>query len=191
MSNGLGLKTVTPFLYERFLIPGRQPTTLATFFIKLRTVKKISSTKKYTSKQMGDSCEMLVAAEMTLAGIPTLKVPDNWPGYDLIAQRPDGSPPLRISVKSRTFKRRGAGVEYWITDSFDWLAIVLLPGGTEESRRFFIIPRDVADREARRNSPTSKMADMRYWFHAEVLEKFAAFENNFSLLRPEDTIGAE
>jgi hypothetical protein len=30
---------------------------------------------------MGDACEMLVAAELTLAGIPALKVPDNWPHY--------------------------------------------------------------------------------------------------------------
>jgi hypothetical protein len=42
--------------------------------------------RPYTSKQMGDACEMLVAAELTLAGIPALTVPDNWPGYDVIAQ---------------------------------------------------------------------------------------------------------
>jgi hypothetical protein len=41
--------------------------------------------KLYTSKQMGDACEMLVAAELILAGIPALKVPDNWPGYDVIS----------------------------------------------------------------------------------------------------------
>lgn len=35
--------------------------------------------KRYTTKQLGDACEMLVAAELTLAGIPALKVPDNWP----------------------------------------------------------------------------------------------------------------
>lgn len=40
----------------------------------------------YTTKQMGDACEMLVAGELTLAGIPALKVPDNWPGYDVVAQ---------------------------------------------------------------------------------------------------------
>jgi hypothetical protein len=28
--------------------------------------------KLYTSKQMGDACKMLVAAELTLAGIPAL-----------------------------------------------------------------------------------------------------------------------
>ena len=42
----------------------------------------------YTSKQMGDACEMLIAAELTLAGVPALKAPDYWPGYDVIAQPP-------------------------------------------------------------------------------------------------------
>lgn len=61
----------------------------------------------YTTKQMGDACEMVVAAELTLAGVPALKVPDNWPGYDVIAQ-PVGRPAQRISVKSRTFKHGAA-----------------------------------------------------------------------------------
>jgi hypothetical protein len=39
---------------------------------------------------MGDACEMLVAAEMTLAGIPAIKMPDNWPCYDVIAQPRNG-----------------------------------------------------------------------------------------------------
>jgi hypothetical protein len=39
----------------------------------------------YTTKQMGDACEMLVAAELTLAGVPAMTVPGNWPGYDIIA----------------------------------------------------------------------------------------------------------
>ena len=47
----------------------------------------------YTTKQMGDACEMLVAAELTLAGIPALKVPDNWPGYDVIGQPAGLAPP--------------------------------------------------------------------------------------------------
>jgi hypothetical protein len=59
--------------------------------------------RPYNPKQMGDACEMLVVANLTLAGVPSLKVPDNWPGYDVIAQPADG-PPLRVSVKSRTFK---------------------------------------------------------------------------------------
>ena len=60
----------------------------------------------YTTKQMGDACEMLVAAELTLAGVPALKVPDNWPGYDVIAQpagiEPQWSLPL---VHGRQLRR--------------------------------------------------------------------------------------
>ena len=69
-------------------------------------------TLSYTRKQMGDACEMLVAAEVTLAGISALKLPDLRPGHDVIAQPRDGRSPQRISVKSRTFKRGAAYVSY-------------------------------------------------------------------------------
>jgi hypothetical protein len=97
--------------------------------------------KLYTSKQMGDACEMLVAAELTLAGVPALTVPANWPGYDVIAQPREGTGPLRISVKSRTFKTGPAFVSYLATDTFDWLAIVLLKCGAEGRRRIFLVPK--------------------------------------------------
>ena len=71
---------------------------------------------------------MFIAAEMTLAGVPALKMPDNWPCYDVAAQPTGGGATQRISVKSRTFKRGGGTfVTYKIGDQFDWLAIVLLP----------------------------------------------------------------
>ena len=129
---------------------------------------------------MGDACEMLVAAEMTLAGIPALKVPNMWPGYDVIAQ-PKDKEPLRVSVKSRTFKRGAAFVEYLDSDVFDWLAIVLLPGGDEKKRRVFLLPKNVADASARRNKPTTKTANQRYWRIDEIAERFARFEGNFRL----------
>jgi hypothetical protein len=59
--------------------------------------------RNYTNKQMGGACEMLVATELTLAGIPALKVSDLWPGHDVIAQPRDNHPPQNVSVKSRTF----------------------------------------------------------------------------------------
>jgi hypothetical protein len=141
-----------------------------------------SNQRLFSSKQMGDACEMLVAAELTLAGIPSLKVPDNWPGYDVVAQPRDGSAPIRISVKARTFKRGGSVfVDYWMKDVFDWLAIVILPADTETKRRIFLIPRSVANENARRDGAHTKTTEQRYWRIDEVARRFAQFENNFTL----------
>jgi hypothetical protein len=92
---------------------------------------------------MGDAGEMLVAAELTLRGIPSFIVPSNWPAYDLVAQPPGGEL-QRISVKTRTFARSGNFVGYNDDDQFEWLAIVILPAEGVERRRIFIIPYDVA-----------------------------------------------
>lgn len=136
------------------------------------------SARRYTSKQMGDACEMLVAAELTLAGVPALKVPDNWPHYDVVAQPCDG-PPLRISVKSRTFKKGPAYLDYNHQDQFDWLAAVILEAGR---RRIFLVPRDIADRHARRDR-SQKTAHLRYFRVDECAKLFAAYESNFALAR--------
>ena len=97
----------------------------------------------YTTKQMGDAGEMLVAAELTLHGIPAFIVPSNWPGYDVVAQ-PPGRALQRISVKTRTFARSGNFVGYSNDDKFDWLAIVILPAEGCETRRIFIVPYNIA-----------------------------------------------
>jgi hypothetical protein len=138
--------------------------------------------RPYTSKQMGDACEMLVAAEMTLAGVPALKVPDCWPHYDVIAQPKGGGVPQRISVKSRTFKRGSdTYVAYDTKNQFDWLAIVLLPGADLARRRIFIIPRAIAEAKARKDRPTSRTADERYWRQDEIATIFREFECNYCL----------
>lgn len=138
------------------------------------------ASRKFTSKQMGDACEMLVAAELTLAGIPALKVPDNWPHYDVIAQ-PLARPAQRISVKARTFKSGPAYVEYNDFDQFDWLAIVLLNGLENCDRTIYLIPRATCDACARCDKPTSKTAHLRYYRIDEVERLFAGFRNNFTL----------
>ena len=132
--------------------------------------------RKFTSKQMGDACEMLVAAELTLAGVPALKVPDNWPHYDVIAQ-PVGMPAQRISVKSRTWKKGPAYLEYNCHDGFDWLCAVILH---DSGRRLFVIPREVADKHARKDR-SPKTAHLRYFRVDQVADIFATWENNFSL----------
>lgn len=134
----------------------------------------------YTTKQMGDACEMLVAANLTLAGIPALKVPDNWPGYDVVAQRADGSTPLRISVKSRTFKSTGSDfVKYDDSDQFDWLAVVLIYPD-DKRRRFYLLPREVADAIALKDGATAKTRE-RYWPLSKVEAALELWEDNFSL----------
>ncbi|WP_287241199.1 hypothetical protein [Mesorhizobium sp.] len=129
---------------------------------------------------MGDAAEMIVAAELTLAGIPALKVPDNWPSYDVIAQ-PIGGVPQRISVKARTFKKGAAYVQFLDTDVFDWLAIVILANDGTNVRSVYLIPRSVADKTAQRNAPETKTANIRYIPIDQIERKFGQYRDNFKL----------
>jgi hypothetical protein len=143
-----------------------------------------AATDRYTTKQMGDACEMLVAAELTLAGVPAFKLPDNWPGYDVIAQ-PFDRTPQRVSVKSRTFKR-GNFVGYDATDSFDWLAIVILPAPGCEQRRIFILPRKAADTMG--YFTTNRKSGRGYgFFVVKLVNDLTKYENNFRLAHAPDT----
>jgi len=146
-----------------------------------RTCYMKNAERPFTSKQMGDACEMFVAAEMTLAGVPAMKMPDNWPCYDVIAQPTNGGPPQRVSVKSRTFKRgSGTFVTYKTADQFDWLAIVLLPGADQKTRRVFIVPRSIADSRSKQDGPTAKTSE-RYWRQDRITDSLPEFENNYCL----------
>jgi hypothetical protein len=140
----------------------------------------MATRRPYTSKQMGDACEMVVAAELTLAGVPALKVPDNWPGYDVIAQ-PYDEAPQRISVKSRTFKRGSAYLEYNEFDQFDWLAMVILMPERPNGRAVYVVPRATADELARQDQPTSKTAALRYFRIDQIEGLFGRFRDNFDL----------
>lgn len=137
--------------------------------------------RPYTSKQMGDACEMLVAAELTLAGVPAMKVPDNWPHYDVIAQPRESKNPVRVSVKSRTYKKGAAFVIYNENDEFDWLSIVILKCPPENKREIYLIPRAISDKLARRDSAQAKTAHLRYWRIDEVHRIFSMYLNNFNL----------
>ena len=139
--------------------------------------RSANTTRRYTSKQMGDACEMLVAAELTLAGIPALKAPDNWPHYDVIAQPIDG-PPQRISVKSRTYKTGSNWVDYITTrGDFDWLAAVILAVPPNGGRAFYIIPRTVFDEAARLDAPRNQ----RYVRIDRMERIFTRWRDNFDL----------
>jgi hypothetical protein len=93
-------------------------------------------------KQTGDAGEYLIAGMMTLAGMPTMVMPDNWPDYDLIAQPPAHGKPQRINVKSR--RERGTHKPSFMLESgdWDWLAVVWILEGNEPPR-CWLIPREV------------------------------------------------
>jgi hypothetical protein len=59
----------------------------------------------------------------------------------------------------------------------------MLPGDGEPKRRFFLIPRAVADAKARHDKPTATTE--RYYRIDEIAELFAEFEDNFILAREE------
>ena|SRR5579864_8752954 len=142
---------------------------------------KSKTPRNYTSKQMGDACEMLIASEVTLAGFPAFIVPANWPQYDVVAQPKDRAP-QRIYVRSRTFKRGSdTFVDFDSTAQFDWWAIVLLPGDGQTKRRFFIVPKAIADARSKRNKPGTKYAHYRYVRQDKVEGAFPEFEDNFCL----------
>jgi hypothetical protein len=138
-----------------------------------------------TTKQMGDACEMLVVAELTLAGVSAVKMPDNWPGYDLTAYPRGDVNPQKISVKSRTFKRGADSyVEYNVNDdSFDWMAVVILPNdkGEPSQRRVFIFPREVSDGRFHQSRSGSKYHNYKSCKIDTIATIVPEFENNFGL----------
>jgi hypothetical protein len=78
-----------------------------------------------TTKQFGDACEWLVAAELALAGWPVCFNGAGYPGYDLSVDLPDGGR-LRISVKGLRAGggRRAADLRVDPAPTWDWLALV-------------------------------------------------------------------
>jgi hypothetical protein len=131
----------------------------------------------FDNKQMGDACEMLVAAELTLAGVPALRVPDLWPDYDVIAQPPDREP-QRISVKSRTPGRNHRAVGF-DPDTCDWLAVVLFDKGT---RRIFVLPKDIAEAHSTRPPKAKKRRPCALRF-SRLRRELSRYEDNFALGR--------
>ncbi|MDE2474847.1 MAG: hypothetical protein KGO48_07360 [Alphaproteobacteria bacterium] len=155
---------------------------------KRRSAPAKVNPRGYTSKQMGDACEMLVAGELTLAGIPALRVPDTWPRFDVIAEKPDGSL-HRISVKSRT-KRRGGFINFE-PSGFDWLAVVLLENN---HHLFFIVPREVVatDELSRARTPSQierSPGSRSIPLTATYLKRLLRFEDNFKLESNVATLG--
>jgi hypothetical protein len=104
--------------------------------------------EKLTTKQRGDAAEHYVISMLGFNSIPAAKMPDNWPGYDLVAQRPGGAPPLHISVRFRIDGTYGPYVRYKPHELFDFIALVYKHRDVDGDVRTWILPRSVADKTA-------------------------------------------
>jgi hypothetical protein len=134
-----------------------------------------------TTKQIGDACEMLVAAYLTLAGMPAALMPDGWPHYDLIAQPPNGEP-QRISVKARCRSARASSTHtfHFELGNCDWIAFVFLPQvdvSMAGSEMIWIVPTDVA-RDLSLPDGTGHRLPL-----AHLLAKFGVWKGNFTLTK--------
>jgi hypothetical protein len=137
--------------------------------------------EQLTIKQRGDAAEHYVISMLGFNSIPAAKMPDNWPGYDLVAQPPDGAQPIRISVKFRTFSgdMTTTYFDYRPRDRFDFIALVLKqPTGV--SVRTWIVPRAVADATTSPKKPDAKSKE-RWWTLKGLEKRCSAYENNFLL----------
>jgi hypothetical protein len=135
-----------------------------------------------TTKQFGDACEMAVAGKMGMRGMPTQKMADLWPGYDLIAQPRDRSP-QRISVKgTRAIGRTDAFIVYMEDNAqFDWLAIVMVADDDED---IYLVPRSAFEAVAKRSLQKKGAMIGRtqvYVTTREVRRLFERFKSNWML----------
>jgi hypothetical protein len=128
-----------------------------------------------TTKQFGDACEYAVLAEISFAGLPATKMPDGWPGYDLmVGGRPDG----RISVKGLRHTGKPGGSRFWRfkPEGWDWLALIRF--NEDQTRSIYIAPHEWALSVARRGNDglcdlygsTSELENFRDNFRLERRE---------------------
>ena len=110
--------------------------------IEAMAENNVTTLAPVTSKQFGDAGEHRVMSDLTFNDIPTAKMPDNWPGFDVIAFLPPDRTPVRISVKARRQKTVKGDVKMRTGGDWDWLAIVLIPLGGGTPRTWYI-PREV------------------------------------------------
>jgi TetR/AcrR family transcriptional repressor of bet genes len=158
--------------YLRSVFPAQFAPARSTDAERTGPKERSETEPRYSTKLIGDGCAMLVAAELTLAGVPAMKAPDYWPGCNVLAQ-PAGRDPQRVLVK-----RGASSITYSTLDVFDWLAIVIFAG---ETRRCFVVSRAVVEALAHKSGSEPAINSSEYQID-DVATQFAAFEDNFCLL---------
>lgn len=111
-----------------------------------------------------------------------MKLPDTWPGYDLIAQPVDRTP-QRISVKGTRRQWSGAYIRYVLGENdFDWLAVVMVDGDNSET--VYIVPRAAFEGVAGRSVSAKNGRVLVYMPQSKFKALFTQYESNWQLEMP-------
>lgn len=134
-----------------------------------------------TNKMLGDAGEHYAVSQFTFAGMPAIKMPDGWEGYDLAVETGTGL--VRVSVKTRS-ETQGWKTSRWFNfderRKCDWLVFVFQP--KEGPVRAWVIPFDVSKRYANRPGPGRKNAHLRDVSWATLTKgALATYEDNWTL----------
>ena len=123
---------------------------------------------------------MLVAAELTLAGLAAQPLPPHWPGCGVIVRLSDGGLEQVLVVSTPDSPKQATHLAIPGNVSFDWLA-VLLPAKSHRWRCFISPRAAVVNSTPGRTIPAGETTLLET---NEIPAVFARFENNFSLSAP-------
>lgn len=136
-----------------------------------------SKTGKLTSKQRGDAGEYYVCAMLGFAGIPTAKMPDNWPDYDLMADIHGRQLKIQVKTMSYTaFYESGWNPNFPPAMNFDYLAIVV----TGEEIEAWMLPKSALVTYLRKPQPSAATNNWRIP-KKFLLNELMNFRNNWLL----------
>jgi hypothetical protein len=136
-----------------------------------------------SSKALGDAGEYFALSQFTFAGLPASKMPDCWPGYDLIVESGHGL--ARVSVKTRRETINWKSAAWFMFDErikCDWIVFLFLP--MDGHIRSWILPFEVARELGNKPLSTRKDPHNRDMSFAKLnRESLLCYENNWSLVR--------
>ena len=136
---------------------------------------------KVSRKMLGDAGEHFALSQLTLAGFPASKMPDNWEGYDLAVE--SGGVLQKVSVKTRRETANWKKGNWFLFDDrkeCDWIIFVFIE--KDAGIRSWVIPLGVAFANANKLGPKRKDPWHRDISWKKLTEPpLDAFENNWNL----------
>jgi len=112
----------------------------------------------FTTKHLGDAGEYFALSQFSFEGLPSAKMPDNWPEYDLAIGTKEKL--KTVSVKTRLTSNGSFNTEHCkfnAKDNFDFIACIFVI--SREDIRSWIIPGSIA--KNKEFAPKSKNQDYR------------------------------